>query len=109
MEYRPNDWTPISVEMRRLMADADGFFGERPTVGKDTLGDRYTEMEYVGSEEEKSSEPGWQNVTDYFIDSAGRHWWRQRCFFVDPYGELVFAPSSQKHFGHSVDAWEKQR
>ena len=52
MEYNPNDWTPISQEMRHIMSDADGFFGERPTIDKDTLGDIYTEMEYVGSEEE---------------------------------------------------------
>lgn len=109
MEYRPNDWTQISDHMRDLMADANGFFGDRPTVAKDTLGARYAEMEYVGSEEEKSSEPGWTNVTDYFIDSEGRHWWRQRSYFVDPYGEIIFAPSSQKHFGHVVEAWERQR
>ena len=110
MEYRQNDYTLISAHMRDLMSDAQGFFGDRPTVAKDTLGDRYTEMEYVGSEEEKSSEPGWRNVTDYFIDSHGRHWWRQRCFYIDPgTGELVFKKSSYKHFGHVVDAWEKQR
>lgn len=109
MEYRANDWAQIDEHMRIMMSDATGFFGERPTVGKDILGDRYTEMEYVGSEEEDSSEPGWHNVTDYFIDADGRHWWRQRCFFVDPYGEVIFAPSSQKHFGHVVDSWEKQR
>lgn len=110
MEYRANDYTLISDHMRDLMADANGFFGDRPTVAKDTLGDRYQEMEYVGSEEENSSEPGWHNITDYFIDSAGRHWWRQRCFMIDPEtGELVFGSSSQKHFGHYVAAWEKQR
>lgn len=110
MEYRANDYTLISTQMRDLMADANGFFGDRPTVGKDQLGDRYTEMEYVGSEEEKSSEPGWMNVCDYFIDADGRHWWRRRCFYIDPNtGELVFKSSSYKHFGHHVEAWEKQR
>jgi hypothetical protein len=44
MEYRPNDWTQISDHMRDLMADANGFFGDRPTVGKYQLGDRYTDM-----------------------------------------------------------------
>ena len=110
MEYRANDYTLISAQMRDLMADAQGFFGDRPTVGKDQLGDRYTEMEYVGSEEEDSSEPGWHNVTDYFIDADGRHWWRQRCFYIDENsGELVFKSSSYKHFGHHVEAWERQR
>ena len=109
MKYKPNDFVLISEADKDAMSDARGFFGEYPMIDKDTPGERFMSMEYKGSEVEESSEPGWQTVTDYFVDSDGRPWWRQRSFFVDPYGEIQLRPNSEKHFGHYSKEWEKTR
>ena len=109
MIYSETNFTEISDKEKQAMADARGFYGEYPMIDRDTPGERYMNMEYKGSEANDSSEPGWQTVTDYFTDSEGRNWWRQRSFFVDPYGEIQFRPNSQKHFGHYSMEWEKTR
>jgi hypothetical protein len=91
------------------MSDAQGFFGDYPMIDKETKGELYFQMEYIGSQIRKKDD-FWFICTDYLVDSKGRHWWRDRYFRVMlRTGELQFCASSEYIFGRKIPAWDRSR